>query len=109
MMTMPFGKYRGTRLEDVPSDYLRWCLDDCDFVASRPRLRAAIAAEWQRRLNPPPPPSADATVRPILLEFVRAGFRALVQRHHPDHHGGDHTAMVRVNQQAETLRRGGWL
>lgn len=25
---MPFGKHRGTRMQDVPSDYLLWLSDD---------------------------------------------------------------------------------
>jgi len=25
---MPFGKYRGTRVDDLPDDYLAWLTDD---------------------------------------------------------------------------------
>ena len=25
---MPFGKYKGKAIEDVPSDYLKWVLDE---------------------------------------------------------------------------------
>lgn len=27
---MPFGKHKGTALEDLPSDYLQWCLENLD-------------------------------------------------------------------------------
>lgn len=29
-MKMPFGKYKGMRIEDIPSDYLRWLASSCD-------------------------------------------------------------------------------
>jgi hypothetical protein len=116
MIHMPFGKYRGQALSSVPDDYLRWCLDDCEFVASKPSLKAALGQEWQRRMRPPPRPprspspsrDADATILPLVREFVRAGHRALLQKHHPDH-GGDHAAMVQLNANADALRRKGWL
>jgi uncharacterized protein (DUF3820 family) len=27
-MKMPFGKHRGEEVEDLPSDYLTWCLEN---------------------------------------------------------------------------------
>lgn len=32
---MPFGKYRGERMADVPDSYLRWLADQEDFTAAR--------------------------------------------------------------------------
>ncbi len=32
---MPFGKYTGERLRDVPSGYLVWLLDHCDLYPDR--------------------------------------------------------------------------
>lgn len=29
-MQMPFGKYIGQDLEDIPSSYLRWLAENCD-------------------------------------------------------------------------------
>lgn len=28
-MKMTFGKYKGVELEDIPEDYLVWCLENC--------------------------------------------------------------------------------
>lgn len=33
-MKMPFGKYKGEELEDIPTDYIRWCLENMNLTAS---------------------------------------------------------------------------
>lgn len=45
--TMPFGKYKGTPLEELPSEYLLWlgCLDDL-----RQPLLGHILKEMGRRI-----------------------------------------------------------
>ena len=45
-MKMPFGKYRGLPLRDLPDDYIDWLhsLDDLHG-----RLRKAVESEWQYR------------------------------------------------------------
>lgn len=47
-MTIPFGKYRGERVEDVPLSYLAWCVEKLDRVD--PALLRAIRAarDWLR-------------------------------------------------------------
>lgn len=30
-MEMPFGKHKGTELEDIPLDYLEWLVDNVDL------------------------------------------------------------------------------
>lgn len=32
-MKMPWGKYAGTEIEEIPSDYLRWLAENCDDEA----------------------------------------------------------------------------
>lgn len=39
-IVMPFGKHKGKSLEDVPSGYLRWALENADI--RQPELRLAI-------------------------------------------------------------------
>ena len=46
-VVLPFGKYKGLLLIDVPTDYLRWLLEG-DKVRSVV-LRQAIYAEWSWR------------------------------------------------------------
>ncbi len=109
---MPWGKYRGRALEDVPLSYLAWCLDACDM---RPPLTAAICAEVRRRVfdedtedappppPPPPPPRGACPSPPVAHGLVSAGLRVLAMKHHPDH-GGDTRLMQTVNACAAWLR-----
>ena len=49
-MRMPWGKYKGQPIEDLPSSYLRWLAENVD--ESNPRNKAvclAADAEWQWR------------------------------------------------------------
>jgi hypothetical protein len=53
MTALPFGKYRGVPLADVPDNYLTWLARQ----KLTGRLRDAVAAELGRRgLGPPPAP-----------------------------------------------------
>ncbi len=42
---MPFGKHKGERLEDVPSDYLQWALEEWDW-----KDRQSLMEEMQAQL-----------------------------------------------------------
>src|SRR5215471_18361148 len=106
---MPFGKYRGIPITDLPDHYLEW-LNSLDDL--RGRLRRAVNAEWQyrqweeeARRPVEHAPEMDAEDRALLAELVQAGFRALVRRYHPDV-GGDGEKMVRLNALMERLRQG---
>lgn len=114
--TMPFGKWKGHRLEDVPGSYLEWVLG----VAKTKSLRQAIEEELDRReagherrrqqqAPPPPPPRgrsplAEPTIAAAALDIVNAGYRQTALKRHPDH-GGDVEAMKAVNLAADALRR----
>jgi len=41
---MPFGKYKGEELEDLPTDYMEWCLRELD-------LRPALAEEMENQIR----------------------------------------------------------
>jgi hypothetical protein len=43
---MPFGKHRGKRLVDVPTDYLAWLVSEVD---NRPWLISVVSEELDRR------------------------------------------------------------
>lgn len=43
-MKMPFGKYKGQQIEDIPDDYLRWCLENCN-------LDSVTCAEMEAQLG----------------------------------------------------------
>lgn len=41
---MPFGKYKGEKLGDVPASYLLWLGDQPDFAQKNPGLSGYIEA-----------------------------------------------------------------
>ncbi len=51
---MPFGKFKGKRLADVPADYLLWYYDTCreksadGLDATYPAVFGFIEAKWGR-------------------------------------------------------------
>jgi hypothetical protein len=90
-LTMPLGKHRGTPLADVPESYLAWLLREVKLSTG---LRAAVAAELERRgVRPPtaavkPEPvccgaglsygwDRDALGRPIIRRWCAACGRCL--------------------------------
>jgi hypothetical protein len=99
---MPFGRYRGRLLSELPDDYLGWLatLDDlrkplARAVAQEVRRRQDWAAESAPRITAPAPR--------LALEIVNVGFRRLAIQLHPDA-GGDHTDMQELNAAVEWLR-----
>ena len=102
-MRMPFGKFRGVEIGDIPDDYLKWLQT---LGALREPLHSAVQAEWDSRFgraqrNPGAPP---AEVRTMAEEIVSCGYRQLAKLYHPDT-GGDTRAMQLANAGAEWLRR----
>jgi hypothetical protein len=109
---MPFGKYKGIDLEELPLDYLQWLRG----IAKAGRLQSAINVEiarraterhYERTYDHEPPrrrdPLASAEVRRLALEIVTRGYRAAALEHHPDH-GGDTEQMKLANAAADALR-----
>jgi hypothetical protein len=45
-MLMPFGKFRGTDIQDVPEQYLQWCADNVNL---RSDLQSEINTELVNR------------------------------------------------------------
>ena len=103
---MPFGKYRGRLLRDLPGWYVEW-LREQSYL--RDPLKSALDAEAARRIDEnrgtdfhtetpdvcPDPQIANAV--------ITAGLHALAKRNHPDR-AGDHARMVAVNLCVEWLR-----
>jgi hypothetical protein len=93
---MPFGKYRGQLLEDVPTDYLEWLLDAFPL---RPFLRRAVERELTIR-------AGNFSVKPAApdwLAIIRQWHREMALQFHPDR-GGHVEAMRAINLGAERLR-----
>ena len=66
-LKMPFGKYKGKRLNKLPLDYLVWCRDKCDNLTDE--LRAAVEEELADRTDKPEEEGEELTTRP---EVARA-------------------------------------
>jgi hypothetical protein len=107
MGRMPFGKYRGWPLCEVPTSYLAWVLRECSNIHQELReaieedlesrkVRTAYGTRQPREGSAGPPADWDA--------IVRRWYRELALVHHPDR-GGSVTAMQIVNDAHERLRK----
>lgn len=46
---MPFGKYRGQPLDDLPTDYLEWCVQELDQDRNGTLIEEMLAQLAMRR------------------------------------------------------------
>jgi hypothetical protein len=119
---MPFGKYRGKRLQSIPTEYLVWLRDENENLDAA--LRKEVLHELGRRddvppaADEPPPPvepkkakaAAKAekeeetvpvrNVSPMgqsLGGSIRMMYRSLAMKYHPDR-GGSPDAMLALNE-----------
>ena len=101
MTRMPFGKYRGVLVADLPDDYLTWL----HGIELHEPLRTAVKTEFELRFTKPNTnTSVPSDVKVMASELIAAGYRKMSLAHHPDH-GGSHQAMVLVNHAADFLRQ----
>jgi hypothetical protein len=97
---MPFGKFKGHAVDDLPRDDLEWLADN---VALREPLASAVqealgGGSLTKTGDLPP------ELKPVVSEIVSQGYRTLAQKCHPDA-GGDHRQMIRLNQARDWLRK----
>jgi Putative quorum-sensing-regulated virulence factor len=107
-MDMPFGRYKGRDLRELPDAYLRWLMELPDLYGS---LRDAVEDEWRRRKEPkrerprePPTRHSASDLRDVIDEIVTAGYRAVAFKHHPDREGTT-AQMQRINMARDLLRQ----
>ncbi len=102
-MRIPFGRYTGWNVDDLPTDYLSWLsgisLRDSDLHSAvmnelLTRSRSGANARPTNRHAPNPT---------VLEKLVSAGVRSLAKVHHPDC-GGDTAMMQKINAAADWLR-----
>ena len=93
-MRMPFGKFKGQDLEDIPSSYLVFVAEQCENVDAG--LLWEVKQEMVKRYsNPLMLPVVD---RSYLVDWIRRASLAS----HPDH-GGSVGMMKLVNELRERL------
>lgn len=97
-MEMPFGKYRGVRVTELPFNYLEW-LTSIELLEP---LRANVKQEYARRLLDQSKYEGKIDLT-VVDEIISVGVRTLARTHHPDV-GGDHQKMVAINNAADWLR-----
>lgn len=93
-MKMPFGKFKGRDLRQVPDDYLDWLFFD---IALREPLRSAVRREISKREG------VDYTPAATEAGHIKRVYRELAFKYHPDH-GGSTEAMQAVNEFYEKLQ-----
>jgi Putative quorum-sensing-regulated virulence factor len=108
-VTMPFGKFRGIELVDLPDDYLHWLYSLPDL---RDPLRLAVEVEWAMRFEPEWNPQ-DAFAHglndeelALLKRLIQTGYRGLATQFHPDLVGGDGREMRALNALMDKLKSG---
>jgi hypothetical protein len=102
-MRMPFGKYAGLYVSELPTGYLAWLLDNVEL---RWLLRQSVAEELNRRVaqdRQAPPAAAPEAPRLDLENTVASWFRRLALKWHPDR-GGSDVAIQVVNDAHEMIR-----
>jgi putative quorum-sensing-regulated virulence factor len=103
---MPFGRYAGWPLGEIPDTYITWLIDLPDL---RPPLAGVRREAEARGLLPPAVVNTGPVLRfdrqdaNTVKALIDAGFRSLSRTAHPDV-GGDHAAMVRLNHVVGELR-----
>lgn len=95
-MRMPFGKYSGLDLAELPLSYLGWLLGLNDL---REPLKSTAWAEYRRRIDI----QGGRSVSTIGADAIRAIYRQLAFKWHPDR-GGTKEAMQAVNEFYEALK-----
>jgi hypothetical protein len=115
MPVMPFGKFAGQRLAEVPFGYLLWCVEEME--ALRPETRRLIERELADRVMVWPLVRQEIVaayhqgyahgqnaVQPAATspKRVREVFHRLCLRHHPDR-GGTVEAMAAINELYEAM------
>ena len=100
-MRIPFGKFKGYSIEDIPDDYFAWL----QTIELRDPLRAAICAEAKARQFKDESDNYNGNAPRIAVvdQLVSAGLRSLARKHHPDV-GGIHERMVEIISAADWVK-----
>lgn len=86
-----FGKYGDLPLSEVPAEYLEWMIRN-----SQEKIDLCKTELARREL-------AEAANSSVIEQIVKAGYRDLAKKHHPDN-GGTSSGMQEVNAAMEKLK-----
>jgi hypothetical protein len=106
-MIVNFGRYKGRRVDEIPTSYLRWAVRECSNL--EPYLRIVMYRELEHRAGEVD--SGQARQAPggfhppaNLPDIIRKWYRGLAMKYHPDR-DGSHEAMKVVNDAYEQLKQ----
>jgi hypothetical protein len=102
-MRMPFGKWRGYDLSEIPLNYLQWLWGNTEL---RDGLLEAVCYEIQSRqdeIERRQYSSAMPTAK-VDADKIQKIYRNMAFKWHPDR-GGSHTAMQAINEFYEQLKQ----
>lgn len=91
---MPFGKFSGLPLADIPTNYLSWLLS----LDLREPLKSGVWSEYRRRVDAQEAPAA------LDMDRVKRIYRTLAMEFHPDRQGGNGDVMKGINLFYEALQ-----
>jgi len=97
-MKMPWGKYVGKDITELPFGYLAWVWEESGLDAAG---KSKVRREMLRRLGADAAPISPAKHSGVW-DSVQAMLRRLMLRHHPDR-GGSEAAMTVVNEMREEM------
>ena len=103
-MKMPFGKYKGRDIRDIPLGYLEWLLENVDNLTANQRREIEIFLghyEDEPTRDPDPTPEVDVG---RLINLVNRWRAKAAMKFHPDR-GGDEELMKSINELADDLIR----
>jgi len=96
---MPFGKYAGCEVQDIPSGYLRWLLREVRDLALDIRREGQRVLCVRGDAEPEPTPQLP-DVRPV----IKSWYREMAKKYHPDRTLDDGAAMSAINYGYERLQ-----
>lgn len=113
-MQMPFGKHKGTDVQDIPESYLEWLLEN---VRLRSSLKAAVCGvlginpddvddppesdQWKQRARGGRQQDSQQRIMK-LIEVVESWQRRMARKFHPDR-GGTTEMMQAINDATDDL------
>jgi uncharacterized protein (DUF3820 family) len=101
-MNMPFGRYVGEKIQDIPTTYILWLLENGtnmseeltkelkNVMADRLGLKTKTKTEIKEKI-------IYRSTSPVTPEFVKIIRNDLAKEYHPDK-GGNTTAMQAINR-----------
>lgn len=109
---MPFGKFRGSLLREIPLDYLEWLSEHVDL---REPLKSAVAwviewhyeestRAWNEYRQSKQQTRQESRQQSALTLNVDDWYRRLSIEFHPDRRGGSNEGMKAVQRGRELLK-----